>query len=76
MRDPPPSPVLVVDALYGIGFSRPLTKSWAQLVEWANASGAPILALDIPTGLHANTGIATAPVIRATATATFIALKP
>jgi len=48
----------------------------ASLVTWANASGAPILALDIPTGLHADTGIATAPAIRATATATFIALKP
>jgi len=76
VTDPPSGqPALIVDALYGIGFARPLTKPWAQLVEWANASGAPILALDIPTGLHADTGIATAPAIRASATATFIAWK-
>ncbi len=40
------------------------------------ARGAPILALDVPSGLDAETGQAHAPAIRATATATFIALKP
>ena len=39
-------------------------------------AGAPILALDVPSGLDAGTGVAHAPTIRATATATFIALKP
>jgi len=73
---PPPQPALVVDALFGIGLSRPLPPEAASLVTWANASRAPILALDIPTGLSADTGIATAPAIRATATVTFIALKP
>jgi len=75
--DPPASqPALVVDGLFGIGLARPLAPEVAALVTWANACAAPILALDIPTGLHADTGIATAPAIRATATATFIALKP
>jgi hydroxyethylthiazole kinase-like uncharacterized protein yjeF len=75
--DPPPArPALIVDALFGIGLSRPLPPEAASLVTWSNATGAPTLALDIPTGLHADTGIATAPAIRATATATFIALKP
>jgi ADP-dependent NAD(P)H-hydrate dehydratase / NAD(P)H-hydrate epimerase len=37
---------------------------------------APVLAIDIPTGLDADTGVARTPAIRATATATFIALKP
>jgi hydroxyethylthiazole kinase-like uncharacterized protein yjeF len=77
VADPPPArPALIVDALFGIGLSRPLPPEAASLVTWANASGVPILALDIPTGLHADTGIATAPAIRAKATATFIALKP
>ena len=77
VADPPSArPALIVDALFGIGLSRPLPPEAASLVTWANAGGAPILALDIPTGLHADTGIATAPAIRATATATFIALKP
>jgi hydroxyethylthiazole kinase-like uncharacterized protein yjeF len=77
LADPPATrPVLVVDALFGIGLSRPLPEAASALVAWANACGAPILAIDIPTGLHADTGIATAPAIRAAATATFIALKP
>ncbi|MDH5285011.1 MAG: NAD(P)H-hydrate dehydratase [Betaproteobacteria bacterium] len=75
--DPPGRrPALVVDALYGIGLGRPLAPRDAELVVWANAQGAPVLALDVPTGLNADTGVATAPAIRATATATFIALKP
>ena len=75
--DPPVRrPALVVDALFGIGLSRPLPPEASSLVTWANASGAPILSIDIPTGLHADTGMATAPAIRAAATATFIALKP
>lgn len=69
-------PELVVDALYGIGLSRPIAGSDANLVAWANACGAPILALDLPSGLAADTGVLREPVIRARATATFIALKP
>ncbi len=75
--DPPSTrPALIVDALFGIGLARKLAARHAHLVEWANASGAPILALDVPTGLNADTGIAAAPAIRARATATFFALKP
>jgi ADP-dependent NAD(P)H-hydrate dehydratase / NAD(P)H-hydrate epimerase len=69
-------PVLIVDGLFGIGLTRPLADGYAALVHWANDSGAPILALDIPTGLNADTGVATTPTIRASATATFIGLKP
>lgn len=69
-------PALIVDALFGLGFSRPLPESCQALVRWANAQPAPTLSLDIPTGLRADTGIATAPAIRADATATFIGLKP
>jgi hydroxyethylthiazole kinase-like uncharacterized protein yjeF len=67
---------LVVDGLFGIGLARPLSTEYATLVERANASGKPILALDVPSGLDADTGIADGPVVRARATATFIALKP
>ncbi len=69
-------PALIIDGLFGIGLSRPLDAPYAAHVEWANATGAPILALDVPTGLDAQTGQAHEPVIRASATATFIALKP
>jgi len=69
-------PRLVVDGLFGIGLGRAPEGVYAALVEWANAAGAPILALDVPTGLNGETGYAYAPAVRATATATFIALKP
>ncbi len=79
MSEPGPGtakPALIVDGLFGIGLARPLDAPFAALVAWANASGAPIVALDVPTGLDAQTGQAREPVIRASATATFIALKP
>lgn len=67
---------LIVDGLYGIGLARPVTGAHAQWITRANAAGVPILALDVPSGLNADTGVAYAPTIRAVATATFIALKP
>ncbi|MGE5089454.1 MAG: NAD(P)H-hydrate dehydratase, partial [Candidatus Levyibacteriota bacterium] len=73
---PPAKPALIVDGLFGIGLARPIGAPQAQWIEWANVSGAPILALDIPSGLDAATGVARAPTIVASATATFIALKP
>ena len=69
-------PTLVVDGLFGIGLRRALVDPYAGLVEWANATGVPILALDVPTGLDAQTGEARAPAIRAQTTITFLALKP
>jgi NAD(P)H-hydrate epimerase len=69
------SPPIIVDALLGIGADRPLTGDFAAAVAAANSSGAPILALDIPSGLHADTGWPLGDAIRATATVTFVALK-
>lgn len=73
---PDGKPTLIVDGLFGIGLTRPLSDQYVELVNWANATGAPILALDVPTGLHAETGVALGAVIRATATAKFIGLTP
>jgi hydroxyethylthiazole kinase-like uncharacterized protein yjeF len=67
---------LIVDGLFGIGLARPLSGEYAAWVEWMNGAGVPILALDIPSGLDAETGIARVPCVRASATATFIAMKP
>ena len=66
---------VIVDALLGIGADRPLAGQFAAAVAAATASGAPILALDIPSGLHADTGWPLGDAIRATATVTFVALK-
>jgi NAD(P)H-hydrate epimerase len=68
-------PPVIVDALLGIGADRPLTGDFAAAVAVANSSGAPILALDIPSGLNADTGWPLGDAIRATATVTFVAPK-
>lgn len=67
---------LVVDALFGIGLTRPLEGEHAELVARINTFSGPVLALDVPSGLDADTGSAQGPVVRADVTATFIAAKP
>ncbi len=67
---------LIVDGLFGIGLARALSADYATLVRQANESGVPILALDVPSGLDADTGVSRGETIRAAATATFMALKP
>jgi hydroxyethylthiazole kinase-like uncharacterized protein yjeF len=67
---------LVVDGLFGIGLTRPAAAPYAAQIAFANAGAAPVLALDLPSGLDADTGRAHGEAIRATATATFIAWKP
>ena len=67
---------LIIDGLFGIGLARPIEGAPAQWIARANAHDACILALDIPSGLNADTGIAYPPTIRADSTATFLALKP
>jgi hydroxyethylthiazole kinase-like uncharacterized protein yjeF len=66
---------LVIDGLFGIGLTRPVEGVYADLIAQANKLNAPILALDIPSGLNADSGRALGPVIRATHTVTFVALK-
>jgi ADP-dependent NAD(P)H-hydrate dehydratase / NAD(P)H-hydrate epimerase len=69
------APPIIVDALLGIGADRPLAGDFAAAVAAANSSGARILALDIPSGLHADTGWPLGDAIRAAATVSFVALK-
>lgn len=67
---------LVVDALFGIGLNRPITGEPGKWIEHINASGKPVLALDIASGLHADTGAVLGCAIRATHTCTFLTHKP
>lgn len=66
---------VAVDALFGSGLSRPLQGPVAALVEALNGSGRPLLALDVPSGLDADHGVPTGPVVHADATACFVAWK-
>lgn len=70
----PPADVYV-DALLGTGLSSPLRTPLAEIVEWLNARTAPVLAIDIPTGLHSDTGQVLGRAVRATRTVTMGALK-
>lgn len=65
----------VVDALFGIGLSRPVTGIVADAVKTVNAAGVPVLAVDIPTGVNADTGAVMGCAIRATHTLTVAARK-
>ena len=67
---------LIIDGLFGIGLTRPLSAEYAALVDAVRTRSEPVLALDVPSGLDADTGNVFPASIRATATATFIAWKP
>jgi len=67
---------LVIDGLFGIGLKRALAGAYAALVETLNGLGAPILALDVPSGIDADTGAVMGGAVRADHTITFIAHKP
>jgi NAD(P)H-hydrate epimerase len=66
---------VVVDALLGTGARGAPEGLVARLVELINASGRPVVALDIPSGLPADGGAPTGPVVRAALTLTFAGLK-
>lgn len=66
---------VIVDGLFGIGLNRAPDDAASALIEAANAHAAPVLALDIPSGLDADTGRAPGAVVHADATISFIAYK-
>ncbi len=67
---------LVIDGLFGIGLARPPEAPYARLIRAVNQLPAPRLAIDIPSGLCADTGRVFGDAIRADHTLTFIGLKP
>jgi NAD(P)H-hydrate epimerase len=66
---------VIVDALLGTGLDREVSGPWRAAIEAINNSGAPILAIDIPSGLGADTGRVLGTAVRAQATISFIGLK-
>lgn len=65
---------LVIDALFGTGLDRPLDGAYAAAVQRINAS-APVIALDLPSGVDADTGAVLGTAVRAEMTITFAAHK-
>ena len=80
---PGPTPVrnlaqgadVIVDALFGTGLAREISGAAAGAVHAMNDSCAPVLALDVPSGIHCDTGRVLGAAVRAAVTVCFIALK-
>jgi NAD(P)H-hydrate epimerase len=49
-------PALIIDGLFGVGLNRPLDCGWIQLIRRVNESKIPVLSIDVPSGLNADTG--------------------
>lgn len=65
----------IVDSLFGTGFRGPMRAPYAEVIAALNAAPARRLAIDLPSGLNANTGEASTPTFRADHTVTFVAPK-
>jgi hydroxyethylthiazole kinase-like uncharacterized protein yjeF len=66
---------VVVDAIFGVGLSRPVAGVAAEAIAAINACAAHVFALDIPSGLHADSGEILGVAVRAERTLTFLGLK-
>ena len=66
---------LIVDAIFGTGLSRAPAGVAADCIRAMNAADAPVVSLDVPSGLHSDSGCAFSPCVAAQSTLTFIAQK-
>lgn len=74
--EPPAECDLCIDALIGIGASRPAQGLMAEWIACINALSAPVLAIDLPSGLNPDTGAVTGPCVQASHTLSLLTLKP
>ncbi|MCX7629997.1 MAG: NAD(P)H-hydrate dehydratase [Geminicoccaceae bacterium] len=71
-----PAEALLVDALFGTGLDRPLEQPAASWVERAHAHQGPVVAVDVPSGVHGGTGAVLGCAVAASLTVTFCRPKP
>ncbi len=70
-----PGADVIVDALFGIGLARPPDGDAASLIQACNQSSAPVLSVDVPSGLDADTGAVASVAVQATHTLCLLARK-
>ena len=69
-------PALIIDALFGAGLNRPVKGDPQQMIEAINANGAPVLSVDLPSGINGTSGAIMGVAVRAAETVTFFRRKP
>src|SRR6201995_1664559 len=69
-------PALIIDALFGAGLNRGVKGEPLDMIEAINASGAPVLSVDLPSGVNGTSGVAMGVAVNATETITFFRRKP
>ncbi len=67
---------VIIDAMFGIGLNKPLRGKALEAVKMINASGVPVVAADIPSGIEADTGLVLGEAVKARETVTFSLGKP
>lgn len=70
-----PAPDVFVDALFGIGLKRDIVGLYADLIQWINEQNTPVISIDVPSGIDANSGAIKGIAVHAMKTVSFFAPK-